>query len=323
MNETFSFIVSGKEQGQRLDRFLADRAGDLSRARIKDLIEQGHCEVDCRKGKAGRRVRAGQRVELRVPETAPPGLEPEPGVTFGILYQDSDLIVIDKPPGLVVHPAAGHHSGTLVHGLLAACPDLAGVGGEARPGIVHRLDKDTSGVMVAAKNDRAHRALVAAFKSRHVRKVYLALCRDRLPALVGEINAPVGRHPVRRKEMSVRSPRGRPALTRYRVLERFPAGAALVWLEILTGRTHQIRVHLASLGCPVLGDSVYGSGPAGLKKGGGPFRDLIRRQMLHSHRLEFDHPVEGRALAFQSPPPPDMARVIEVLAAGKDFFQDP
>ena len=223
--------------------------------------------------------------------------------------------MVDKPAGLVVHPAAGHASGTLVHGLLAACPDMEGIGGEGRPGIVHRLDKDTSGVMVAAKTSEALRKLVDDFKNGRVSKTYLALClgwpdRDR-----GEIDLPIGRHPVRRKEMSTRSNRGRPARTAYQVLARYGLGIGFLSVRIFTGRTHQIRVHLASQGFPVLGDPVYGRGPAALKNGGGPLKKLVRRQLLHSHRLSLKHPVTGRSLECEAPRPTDMARVLEILEA--------
>ena len=235
---------------------------------------------------------------------------------FGIIFQDGDLVVINKPPGLVVHPAAGHAQGTLVHGLLAACPDLAGVGGEARPGIVHRLDKDTSGVMIAAKTDRAHRILSAMFKSGEMKKTYLAICRGGPPADEGEIDAPIGRHPVRRKEMSTRSRSGRTALTRYRVRQRFGSGASFLEVRIMTGRTHQIRVHLASIGCPVLGDPVYGRG-TGTVRGVESLKDLITRQLLHSHHLAFNHPLDGRPLEFEAPLPADMEAVLGALKSSK------
>ena len=238
-------------------------------------------------------------------------------MAFEILYQDADIIVINKPPGLVVHPAAGHAEGTLVHGLLAVVEDLPGVGGEIRPGIVHRLDKDTSGVMVAAKTDAAHQALTAAFKGRGVDKAYLAICRGGPTKDRGIIDAPIGRHPIRRKEMSTRSKSGRTARTGYEVLDRFKMGACLVRLTLYTGRTHQIRVHLASLGCPVLGDPLYGrAGPGGLKDPEGRIRSLVNRQMLHSHKLGFAHPVSGERVDFEAPCPEDMVLVLAALEDG-------
>lgn len=296
-----------------MDQFLAAQAPDMSRSRLKTLIDSGLVELDGAKVKAGQRLRPGQTVTLVVPAIRPSDLAPDPGVMFDILYQDEDIVVIDKPPGLVVHPAAGHAEGTLVHGLLAACPDLVGVGGEGRPGIVHRLDKDTSGVMVAAKTDRAHRALVEQFKQGAIRKTYFALCRSWPREDRGEIDAPIGRHPVRRKEMSTRSRTGRAALTRWEVLRRFGVGISLVQLNILTGRTHQIRVHMASIGCPVLGDPVYGVGLSALKKGGDQLKGLVGRQMLHAKQLGLIHPIHGAEMVFVAPIPTDMAQVLERL----------
>ena len=307
------FIVPDSGQGERLDRFLSLMAGELSRSRIKSLIDDGMAMVDGRTAKASQRLKAGQSLTLTVPAVTPPDLTPDHSVNFEVLYQDPDLVVVNKPPGLVVHPAAGHYSGTLVHGLLAVCPDLAGVGGEARPGIVHRLDKDTSGVMVVAKNDRTHRALAQQFKSGGIGKVYAAICRGWPGTDLGEIDAPIGRHPVRRKEMSTRSRSGRPALTRYRVLQRYSLGASLLDVKILTGRTHQIRVHLASIGFPILGDPVYGVGHLALKKSAENLKGLILRQMLHAKRLGFRHPGTDEALVFEAPIPPDMERLLAVL----------
>ncbi|MBU2550371.1 MAG: RluA family pseudouridine synthase [Proteobacteria bacterium] len=313
MNPKYSFKVPEISQGQRLDRCLTDWAPDLSRSRIKSLIDQGLVSVEDRPAKASQKLKTGQSVDLIVPEVRPSELEADPGVAFDVLYQDEDVIVINKPAGLVVHPGAGHQGGTLVHGLLAVCDDLAGVGGEARPGIVHRLDKDTSGVMIAAKSDRAHQALVEAFKGGGIRKTYLALCRRWPDAERGEIDAPIGRHPVRRKEMSTRSRAGRPALTRWEILRRYGLGASLLQLRILTGRTHQIRVHLASLGCPVLGDRVYGSESGGTGGAWKPLKNLLTRQMLHARALGFQHPVTGQDLEFEAPLPPDMDRLMTAL----------
>ena len=313
METTRNFIVSSEYEGIRLDVFLSRVNPDLSRARIQSLIEEELVRIDERSVKAGKKVVAGQTVTLIIPPSKPARVAPDPSVEFEIIYQDRDLAIINKPAGLVVHPAAGHWEGTLVHGLLAACPDMEGVGGEIRPGIVHRLDKDTSGVMVAAKNQRAHEALVAKFKAGEMTKYYLALCVKWPRNDKGLIDLPIGRHPVRRKEMSTRSTAGRSALTKYEVLKRFSMGAALLRLRLFTGRTHQIRVHLASIGCPILGDQVYGRGVKALKNGGAPLRGLARRQMLHSHRLEFQHPGTGLPLSFEAPMPDDMEEVKRVL----------
>lgn len=312
----FKFEVPVESVGERLDRYLTVMAPDLSRARIKSLIDQGWAMVDGRTTKAGRKLKAGQVVELTLPAAVPTSVEPDENVEFDILYQDAHIIVVNKPPGLVVHPAAGHWEGTLVHGLLAVIDDLKGVGGETRPGIVHRLDKDTSGVMVVAKNDRAHHALVEKFKTRDVSKQYLAICSGGPKADTGRVDTPIGRHPVKRKQMSTRSTAGRPAVTLFEVDRRFNLGASLLKVNILTGRTHQIRVHLASIGCPVLGDRVYGKGPEALKQGGGILKALVRRQMLHAHRLMFGHPITGEPLMFEAPLPSDMRRVLAALENG-------
>jgi 23S rRNA pseudouridine1911/1915/1917 synthase len=296
-----------------LDRFLTDLPLGLSRSQLKRLIDNGLVEVDGQPAKPGLKLKKGWGVVITVPDPEPTRLMPEAGVRFGILYQDEELIVVDKPAGLVVHPAAGHRAGTLVHGLLAACPDLAGIGGEVRPGIVHRLDKDTSGVMIVAKTDRAHQDLAAQFKQGRILKLYLGLCRGRPGPDQGVIEASIGRHPVRRKQMSTRSRSGRPAITRYEVLRRFGLGVSLLRLRLLTGRTHQIRVHLASIGCPILGDPVYGVGLAGLKDGGRLLRGLVSRQMLHAQTIGFCHPVSGEEMTFTSPVPEDMARMLEML----------
>ncbi|MFH1091793.1 MAG: RluA family pseudouridine synthase [Pseudomonadota bacterium] len=314
---TLTFKVAEVDRDERLDRFLAARTLYLSRARIKVLIDQGLARVENTGAKAARRLKPGETITLLVPEPEPVELTPDAGVAFEILYQDPDIIIVNKPPGLVVHPAAGHQTGTLVHGLLAACPDLAGIGGEIRPGVVHRLDKDTSGVMVAAKNEQAHRVLVEAFKARKVQKTYLALCRGGPGTETGEIDAPIGRHPLRRKQMSVRAVTSRAALTRFEVVQRFSLGISLLRLHLLTGRTHQIRVHLASIGCPVLGDRIYGTGLGGLKDGGGPLKGLIKRQMLHAHELNLSHPRTGREMKFMAPLPQDMEQVISALEAMK------
>jgi len=311
--EHHSYSVPAEGRGLRLDRFLTDLPLKLSRSQLKRLIDDGFVQVDGLPAKAGLRLKPGQAVGIVLPDPEPSRLEPEAGVCFGILYQDADLIVVDKPAGLVVHPAAGHRTGTLVHGLLSACPDLAGIGGEVRPGIVHRLDKDTSGVMIVAKTDGAHQNLAAQFKEGRILKRYLGLCRGRPPAERGEVEAAIGRHPVRRKQMSIRSRSGRPAVTRYEVVQRFGLGVSLLRLRLLTGRTHQIRVHLASIGCPILGDPVYGRGMGGLKDDGRLLKGLVSRQMLHAQTIGFRHPVSGEEMVFTAPVPRDMARVLEAL----------
>ena len=298
------------QAGARLDRYVADRL-DLSRNRVITLLAEGRILVDGERPRKSHTVVAGQRITVEVPP--PEELDARPqDIPVPILYQDEDLAVIDKPAGLVVHPAPGHPSGTLVNALLHHIGDLSGIGGKLRPGIVHRLDKDTSGLMVVAKSDRAHRVLSAALKARRVRRTYAAALWGHLDLDVTEVDAPLGRDPKDRKRMAVRSD-GREARSRFRARERWRA-ATLAHVDLETGRTHQIRVHAAHLGHPVVGDSLYGRGR---ERGfSGPGRawaaELARRterQFLHAIRLRFDHPVTGREMAFESPLPVDLEEV--------------
>jgi 23S rRNA pseudouridine1911/1915/1917 synthase len=285
----------------------------LSRTRAAALIAEGAVQVDGEARKPGYRVREGDRVSVRVPVPRPPAAYlPEP-IPLDVLYEDADLIAVNKPAGMVVHPAPGHFSGTLVNALLAHCPDLGGIGGELRPGIVHRLDKDTSGVLVAAKTAAAQEHLAAQFKKRSVQKTYLALAKGRFGEDSGKIDLPVGRHPTARKKMSTRSRRPRSADTRWRVKERL-AGAALLEVAIRTGRTHQIRVHLAAVGRPVAGDPVYGGRKK--KSGASPAECLLAeagRQMLHAWRLGIVHPSTGQQMTFEAPLPEDFRELLEKL----------
>ncbi|HIE32469.1 MAG TPA: RluA family pseudouridine synthase [Thermodesulfobacteriaceae bacterium] len=302
--KVFLLKVDTEDAGKRLDAFLAEKIPELTRSRIKRLVAEGLIEI---KGvgelKASRKVRTGEEIMVRVPPPEEVSLEPEE-VPFEILYEDGDLAVIVKPPGVVVHPGAGHLKGTLVHGLLKRLSGLSGVGGELRPGIVHRLDKDTSGLMVVAKNDRAHLRLTAMFKGREVEKWYLALVHGVPEPRAGRINVPIGRHPVHRKKMMAGAPRGREADTFYRMREAFRR-AALLEVRPLTGRTHQIRVHLSYIGHPIVGDSLYG--------GRRPQGPKAERQMLHAWRLSFEHPIAGEKLSFEAPPPPDFQKLLEEL----------
>jgi 23S rRNA pseudouridine1911/1915/1917 synthase len=261
------FQVELPNSGDRLDHFLASNVNGLSRSRLQDLIKQGHVKLNGLIVKPGARLRAGDSIILREPPPIPSNAEAE-DIALRVLFEDEDLIVIDKPPGLVVHPAAGHQTGTLVNALLHHCQTLSGIGGEQRPGIVHRLDKDTSGCLVAAKSDSAHQALARQFAGREVTKIYLALAAGRFARRSGVIEESIGRHPVQRKKMAIVT-RGRAARTDYRVLADIEGGA-LVECTLHTGRTHQIRVHLKHLGHPVLGDEVYGR------------RGAYPRQMLHA-----------------------------------------
>lgn len=311
----FSFSIQPHEAGQRLDALVAFRIIDLSRSLAAKLIARGFIRVNTTPRKAGYRVKPGDVVSGQIPAAEPAACIPEP-VDFGILYEDQALIVVNKPPGLVVHPAAGHHSGTLVHGLVHHCPDLQGVGGERRPGIVHRLDKDTSGILLVAKNQAAHVHLSRQFKTRSIQKTYLAIVRGEMPAESGAVSLPIGRHPVDRKKMSTRSRRSRTAETRWRLRRAFQ-GASLLEVALKTGRTHQIRVHLAAIGHGILGDPLYGKGRLGGRWG--PLSNWAApspsRQMLHAWRIGFQHPATNIPLAFEAPLPRDMVETLRRLAA--------
>lgn len=324
--EPLAFIVGPGAAGERLDRYLARAAAEadlaLSRTRLKALIEAG--EV-ARNGAPLRdpaaKLAAGDRVALRVPAPEPSKLEGE-DIALDIVFEDQHLLVLDKPAGLVVHPAAGHAKGTLVHALIAHCGDsLSGIGGVKRPGIVHRLDKDTSGLLVVAKTDSAHRGLADLFadhgRSGSLIREYLALVWGAMGRPAGTIDAPLARHPRQREKMAVAAERGRRAVTHWRV-ERALGPASLIACRLETGRTHQIRVHLAHIGHPLLGDSVYGSGfkskAAQLSEPEQAALAKLDRQALHAAKLGFAHPVTGEILSFESPPPEDFAQLIKALA---------
>lgn len=289
------FQISRDHAGARLDHFLSAEIPRLSRSRIQGLIKSGHIRLNNRPAKPGAKIKAGDRVAVEEPPVEPATTEAE-NIPLHVLHEDADLIVLDKPAGLVVHPAAGNWSHTLVNALLFHCPALSGIGGEQRPGIVHRLDKETSGCIVIAKNDAAHQALSRQFAGRKVLKVYLALAAGILKKKSGTVETAIGRHPVHRKKMAVvESARGRHAKTDYRVL-RETAGASLVECTLHTGRTHQIRVHLKHLGHPLLGDKLYGE-----KKSAAAFP----RQMLHAWKLGFFHPRTAQWMQFEAPIPKD------------------
>jgi len=310
----FSIRVSDQDHGMRLDQFLSQSDLGLSRSQAKRLIEEEAVYLNQKRTKPSVHLKAGDWVTGTLPEPEPLSLEPEP-ISLTILYEDSSIIVIDKPPGMVVHPAFGNLSGTLVNALIYHCKDLAGINGVLRPGIVHRLDKDTSGVMVVAKDDEAYHHLIKQFKNRTVAKTYLAVAYGQFSKEEGTIDSVIGRHPSERKRMSTRTRKGRAAVTEWKVAERLDG---FTFLEIYprTGRTHQIRVHLASIGHPVLGDPLYGrKGRPGtirdpVLKGG---VERMGRQALHAHRLEFTHPRTGERVEFVAPLPEDMREVLEWL----------
>jgi 23S rRNA pseudouridine1911/1915/1917 synthase len=283
--------------GQRLDAWLTAHHPALSRARWQELIKAGSVTVDGTPRKPNHGMRPGEQVVANIPPPVEVALIAQ-DIALDVLFEDADLIAINKPPGLVVHPAPGHADGTLVNALLHHCTDLAGIGGELRPGIVHRLDRDTSGVLVVAKNESALQSLATQFKDRHTEKTYAALVwgLPRNPA--GTIRTLIGRDPVHRQRMSAKVERGRVAISHYRVIEAF-GPVALVRIDIETGRTHQIRVHLAHLGHPVVGDPVYG------RRRPDPLPAPAERQMLHAERLRIIHPRTGQPLVLQAPWPPD------------------
>jgi len=312
----FTLHVDSLDAGVRLDRFVPAKIASCTRSHCAHLIAKELVTVSGKPAKPGYRLKAGDVVTVHLPAPTTPQAAPE-AVALDILYQDAHILVLNKQPGLVVHPAPGHSSGTLVNGLLFHCPDLAGIGGELRPGIVHRLDKDTSGTLVVAKHADAHLNLSAQFKNRTVVKEYLTLVAGRVRAEQGSVELPVGRHPTDRKRMSTHSRKGRPAETLWRVRERFPA-ATLLQIRLKTGRTHQIRVHCAAIGHPVVGDPVYGSRRRLSGQGKGATAGILvgcKRQMLHAWRLTFVHPASGEEMTFASPLPGDMQEVLERLRA--------
>ena len=312
--------------GVRLDRFLSERLPELSRTRVQSLIKEGHVSsgratiVDVKY-----RVKPGDRFTLSLPHAAPPEPSGE-AIPLNVVYEDDALIVIDKPAGLVVHPGAGHAAGTLVNALIAHCgASLSGIGGVARPGIVHRLDKDTSGLMVVAKTDQAHRALAGQFadhgRSGELERGYLALVWGAPSRPHGTIDASIGRHPASRTKMAVLPGKGRKAVTHWRVVETFGRKdapiASLIECTLETGRTHQVRVHLAHIGHPLIGDPLYGQGfKSKLRMLPEPLQsklEALDRQALHAAHLAFEHPTTGTLLKFNSPLPADLAEIVEAF----------
>jgi 23S rRNA pseudouridine1911/1915/1917 synthase len=311
----YRFSVNEADNAQRLDAFLVLKTQDLTRSRVQALIKSGFVRVNHQVSKPAYRLKPGDHIEVTLPPVQPLRLDPEP-VAFELIYEDPWLIVVNKPPGIVVHPAPGHFTGTLVHGLLQHCKDLSGVGGVMRPGIVHRLDKDTSGLMVVAKNDVAHASLSKQFKAGEVTKRYVALVHGIVKGQKGEIDLPIGRHPMRRKEMSVQPSKGRVARTLWEKKEELAGLFSLLCVSPKTGRTHQIRVHLSHIGHPIVGDPVYGHRQSWWKKRlPADTCDLgrVERQMLHAGTLGFVHPQDGEYREFTAPLPADMALLLEML----------
>lgn len=309
-------VAPPEAKGLRLDAFLATVEPEFSRSRLKALIESGEVRLEDGPAKPSRLLKGGEQivVELEPPKPAIP--QPE-DIGLSILFEDRELVVVDKPAGLVVHPGAGNPTGTLVNALLAHCADLAGIGGELRPGIVHRLDKDTSGCIAVAKTERALVSLQAQFKQRDVEKTYLAIVHGRLAA-EGRFDTLHGRHPTDRLRFTSKVSSGRTAVTEWSLDQQF-AGAALVRVRLLTGRSHQIRMHFGEAGHPLLHDEVYGGTRKEAKlPAADPVRraaGLLGRQALHAHRLAFQHPTTGKPLLFVAPVPADFSQALECLQA--------
>lgn len=306
------YIISEKEKDQRIDMFLALREKDLTRSRIQSLIRDQAVKINGIPVKTSYRLKPDDQIDFIIPPATPCEVRPE-AVDFSVIYEDSWLIVINKPAGLVIHPAPGHASGTLVHGLLHRCSGLSGVGGVMRPGIVHRLDKDTSGLLVVAKNDFAHNSLSSQFKEGGISKKYIALVHGIVPGEKGEIDLAISRHPVRRKEMAVSPSKGKRALTLWDKLEVIGGKFTLLSVTLKTGRTHQIRVHLSHLGYPILGDQVYGFRKSWWDRHCPEAQGVVsslNRQMLHSMLLGFIHPETKKYVEFHSQIAPDMEQAI-------------
>ena len=295
--------VSPEEAGVRIDKYLAEQLPDITRSHLQKLLKDGSVQMNGKPVKASTKTAAGAVIELTIPEPEEPEILPE-DIPLDILYEDSDVILINKPKDMVVHPAAGHYTGTLVNALMYHCKgDLSGINGVLRPGIVHRIDKDTTGVLIVCKNDKAHNALAEQLKEHSITRKYRAIVCGNLKEDEGTVDAPLGRHPQDRKKMAIVRTGGKRAVTHYRVLERF-GNYTYIECQLETGRTHQIRVHMASLGHPLLGDEVYGRVKS-------PFK--LEGQTLHAMVLGFIHPTTGEYMEFEAPLPEYFEKLLEKL----------
>lgn len=303
MNNMEPMVFKAEVKGQRLDVFVVEHCPELSRSHVQKLIEQGMVLVDGAQRKANYKLRGTEEVQVSVPEAEPITAAPE-DIPLDILYEDKDIIVVNKARGMVVHPASGVYSGTLVNALLHHCQDLSGINGEIRPGIVHRLDKDTSGVMVCAKNDTAHLDLAEQIRTKTAHRTYWAIVHGNIKEEAGIIKGDIGRHPTDRKKMAIVRENGKPAVTHFKVLDRF-GEYTLVECKLETGRTHQIRVHMTSIGHPLVNDPKYGP------KKSSPF--AIQGQALHSLQLTLTHPVTKEKMTFTAPVPSDMEKILTGL----------
>ncbi len=296
--ERLSFKITDGDAGKRLDKYLVERLPkEFSRAHIQKLVLEGHIILDGAIGRNSHKLCIGETVDVTIPAPIASFMEPE-DIPLKIVYEDKELLVVDKPAGMVVHPAPGNYSGTLVNALLYHCKDLSGIGGVAKPGVVHRIDKDTSGLLLVAKTDKAHIALAKQFKDKTIRRVYIAIVKGRVELDNGSVDLPIGRNPKDRFKMAVKFEDSKDAVTTYKVLERFK-GATMLRLVLGTGRTHQIRVHMLHIGHPIVGDEKYG------------YKDSIGRQALHAKTIGFIHPKTGKYMEFSSELPEDMLKLIK------------
>ncbi|MCK5825990.1 MAG: RluA family pseudouridine synthase [Desulfuromusa sp.] len=316
MNSTRQLLFPDDRPAERLDTFIAECLPDISRSQLKKLINSGQITLNGVATKASSKLKGGESIQVDLPPPEPIEALPEP-IPLDVLYEDQDLIVINKPAGMVVHPAAGHPHGTLVNALLYHCQDLAGIGGDLRPGIVHRIDKDTAGVIVATKNDQSHQHLAAQFKDHSIKRRYLALIHGALDNHSGTIDQPIGRHPTQRKKMSGKSRNSKRAVTHWKIIKQYNISRlSLLELQLETGRTHQIRVHFSEINCPLVGDPLYGNRSRAIA-----IKDMVLRQLidqlpgqaLHAQSLGFIHPRSGKYLEFFSETPETLKNIITYL----------
>lgn len=314
MSEQQFKILFDQEQNQRLDKFLASKLPDFSRSRLQTLIKNGMVNVDGEVvQKPSKLLEKHNLIQITVPPSKPSDLVAET-IPLDIIFENDDVLVINKPAGMVVHPAAGHQTGTLANAALGYAPQIEGIGGEQRPGIVHRLDKNTSGLIIVAKNDRAHRYLQEQFSQRKVNKIYLALVDGHPPTPSGRVEVPIGRHPHQRKKMAVvPESKGRSAISEYHTLERFP-DHTLLEVKPTTGRTHQIRLHMAFIGCPITGDTTYGRRQPTLP---------LKRHFLHARSITITLPGDQKPRTFYAPLPPELKQILENLGSAYIFQQEP
>lgn len=316
MQLTQQLMFPDDRSAMRLDAFIAESLPDISRSQLKKLIDNGKITLNGSIVKASCKLKGGETIDISLPEPQPIEALPE-NIPLQILYEDQDLIVINKDVGMVVHPAAGHRSGTLVNALLHHCTDLAGIGGEIRPGIVHRIDKDTSGVLVVTKNDHSHQHLAEQFKAHSVNRRYIALVHGTLPQLKGTVDQAIGRHPNQRKKMSGKGKNCKHAVTHWKTLKQYNSNRlSLIQLQLETGRTHQIRVHFAEMNYPLIGDPLYGNRSRTIALKDMNLRKLIDQlsgQALHAQLLGFIHPTSGKYLEFSTPAPATFQNIIDYL----------